>query len=636
MKNKRVLIAETSKTISRILAEALKEAGYSIKECTDGIEALKLHYKENYDIILASSLLPNIDGFNLCRIVKGTRKLSKTVFIICTPSIVNESKFWADAAQSDGLYEPSPENIHYLLTLIDKGLARTAEIKDETTDNPYRKSKETNDKELNDTALIKLVTEAFGEDFFKLNLIKNAFNAENYIWDIDSLLIHISSTISGIYAYDALGIIINDETLIEYYDYSDSLTKNDVDDFKKICRSDFTSRISSRKEFNWKTSITIENIIETLSDDNIKLKNYEFFPIDPSKKLPITLHISTSDSRPIDMTTQKRIDFFVETYSIVIEKAIVFRKIEGSERKIRLAFSRFLPTKVINSIVQGDKTVTSAIGEQRKVAILMADIRNFTALTEQNEPEAVITFLNNYFTKMGNIIKKHGGTIDKFMGDEIMALFGVPESFKYNADRAANAAVEMIEEVKNMDTHLLKFPEGQKFEIGIGIHYGEPISGTIGSEDKKEYTVIGDDVNIASRVQNLTKLYGTPILITGQVRRDIEEAEKDKDLGKYLLEKTSFKTRYLDNVKVKGKSIPVEIFEIMGTDNNYSENFLMNYSKGLYQYLMGNFYGAQDYLRIAKILMPKDKATKVLLERCKEFARSKPKDWDGAITLTNK
>ena len=94
-----------------------------------------------------------------------------------------------------------------------------------------------------------------------------------------------------------------------------------------------------------------------------------------------------------------------------------------------------MPPKVIESIVEGDTSITSSIGEQRKVAILMADIRGFTEITEVNDPEKVVTFLNQYFSLMGNIIKKHGGTIDKFMGDAIMALFGVPESYKYNGDR---------------------------------------------------------------------------------------------------------------------------------------------------------------------------------------------------------
>ena len=237
---------------------------------------------------------------------------------------------------------------------------------------------------------------------------------------------------------------------------------------------------------------------------------------------------------------------------------------------------------------------------------------------------------------MGNSIKKHGGTIDKFMGDEIMALFGVPESYKYNGYRAANAALEMMQEIEKLDISMLNIPDGCDFKVGIGIHYGLPISGTIGSEDKKEYTVIGDDVNIASRIEDLTKLYGASILITDAVKKDIEAAESDMEFGRYLTKHMEHHLRYLDNVKVKGKFIPVEIFELYSDAEKYSDNFTENFSKGLYQYLMGNFNGAQDYLRIAKVLSPKDRATKVLLERCKRFIKDKPANWDGAITLTSK
>ena len=323
-------------------------------------------------------------------------------------------------------------------------------------------------------------------------------------------------------------------------------------------------------------------------------------------------------------------------YSPVFEKIITYNKSISTEHKIRNAFSRFLPPKVIESIVEGDTSITSSIGEQRKVAILMADIRGFTEITEVNDPEKVVTFLNQYFSLMGNIIKKHGGTIDKFMGDAIMALFGVPESYKYNGYRAANAAAEMIREIEKMDTSFLTIPDNCPFHVGIGIHYGLPIAGTIGSEDKKEYTVIGDDVSLSSRIQDLTKLYGTSILITDAVKKDIEDAETDIEFGRYLAKHEHYNLRYLDNVKVKGKSIPVQIFELYSNDDIYSNNFIENFSKGLYQYLAGNFNGAQDYLRIAKVLAPKDKATIVLLERCKKFIKARPQNWDGAVTLTTK
>ena len=236
---------------------------------------------------------------------------------------------------------------------------------------------------------------------------------------------------------------------------------------------------------------------------------------------------------------------------------------------------------------------------------------------------------------MGKIIIKHGGTIDKFMGDAIMALFGAPESYIYNGNRAANAALEMTEAIKEIDTSLLNL-DGNSFKVGIGINYGSPIAGTIGSEEKKEYTVIGDDVNIASRVESLTKLYGTEILITESVKKDIDsvlEAEKEKTLLKTEEASIPHLIRHIDNVKVKGKSKAVKLYEINTNVNKYSDFFLENYQKGLNQYEMGNFKTAEEYFQKAYSENSCDNAASVMLKRCKEFLLQKPANWDGAISL---
>ena len=491
-------------------------------------------------------------------------------------------------------------------------------------------------KEIDEAEIIQIITTTFSGELSELYMIREAFNTENYVWDLEHLLSQLARSISNIYNYDVLGIIVNEDRVDEYYDRSDSILKNDFQDFRTICQTDFAKRISSRTDYNWINSNYSESVIEQFNPKKEKLKNYNIFPVDSSKKYPFTIHVATTASNAMNTMTQKRLDFLTDIYSPVFEKIITYNKSISTEHKIRNAFSRFLPPKVIESIVEGDTSITSSIGEQRKVAILMADIRGFTEITEVNDPEKVVTFLNQYFSLMGNIIKKHGGTIDKFMGDAIMALFGVPESYKYNGYRAANAAAEMIREIEKMDTSFLTIPDNCPFHVGIGIHYGLPIAGTIGSEDKKEYTVIGDDVNLSSRIQDLTKLYGTSILITDAVKKDIEDAETDIEFGRYLAKHEHYNLRYLDNVKVKGKSIPVQIFELYSNDDIYSNNFIENFSKGLYQYLAGNFNGAQDYLRIAKVLAPKDKATIVLLERCKKFIKARPQNWDGAVTLTTK
>lgn len=633
MTNK-ILIAHESKLIRTLMKEGFKDSDYEILETDNGTDAIKILFDQFPFCIFASEDLSPISGADLCHIIKNRREFKKILIILTASESNRESNFWAENCRSDGFFIPSEESIKHIAQFMELKRAELNKVPVEilSRDEPQK---------LTDEDVIKYVASSFSKELFELYTIRSAFNAENYIWDLEPLLMYMAKALGSIYNYDALGIIINDNPFMEYYDIVDSLSKADYDDFQKICRSDFATRISKIKEYNWNKSIVLKNTIESINTDEKpdrkKLKNYEIFPANEMNKFPLTIHIGSCTEGKLSNKTRNRLNFFLETYSPVVEKVLAFQKGEYRERKMRTAFSRFLPEKVIDRIIEGDSFEATNAGEQRKVAILMADIRGFTAITEQNEPDKIINFLNNYFTRMGKIIEKHGGTIDKFMGDEIMAIFGVPESYKYNAERAANAALEMIEELKEIDTSELKMPENiSSLRIGIGIHYGLPIAGTIGSEDKKEYTVIGDDVNLASRIEDLTKLYDLPILISGAVKMDIEAAAQDTANSFYIRNLIPRTMRYIDNVKVKGKSIPVELYELTSDLKKYSVNFSENYSKGLYQYMKGNFNGAQDYLRIAKILNKTDVPTQVLLDRCIQFEKEKPADWDGAITLKSK
>lgn len=633
MTNK-ILIAHESKLMRTLMKEGLKESGYEVIETDNGSDALKIIFEHHPFCVFASEDLAQISGSDLCHVIKNKKKLKKTIIILTASESNRESNFWAENCGSDGYFVATEEFIKNITEIINQ---KKKDLEKKTVDTAH----EEESKIIDDKDVIKYVADSFSKELFELYTIRTAFNAENYIWDLEPLLMFMAKALGSICNYDALGIIINNNPFMEYYDIVDSLSKADYDDFKKICRSDFTTRISNIKEYNWNKSIVYKNTIESIDPESEiehkKLQNYEIFPANEVDKFPLTIHIGRCTEGKFSNKTRSRLNFFLETYSPVVEKVLAFKKREHTERKMRVAFSRFLPEKVIDRIISGDSFETTNTGEQRKVAILMADIRDFTAITEQNEADRIITFLNDYFTRMGKIIEKHGGTIDKFMGDEIMAIFGVPESYKYNAERAANAALEMLEELKNIDTSCLKMPEKiNSIKVGIGIHYGLPIAGTIGSEDKKEYTVIGDDVNLSSRIEELTKLYDIPILISGAVKMDIEAAAQDPANSYYIRTIIPRTMRYIDNVKVKGKSIPVEIYELTSDLNKYTINFSENYSKGLYQYMKGNFSGAQDYLRIAKILNKTDIPTQVLLERCRKFEKETPPDWDGAITLTSK
>ena len=220
---------------------------------------------------------------------------------------------------------------------------------------------------------------------------------------------------------------------------------------------------------------------------------------------------------------------------------------------------------------------------------------------------------------MVNIVKKYGGTVDKFIGDAIMVLFGAPISYNDNAQRAVQAAIEMYSQLDQISTGNMKFPEGIKLDIGIGIHYGDVIVGNIGSIDKTSYTVIGDTVNLASRLEGLTKLYGAKVIISEAVRQELSE---------------EMNVLLLDSVKVKGKKESVHIYR--ADEKALPQEFTEAYSKGFKSYSEGAFAIAKPYFEKALEIIPNDKAAMLLLGRCNEFIENKPENWDGAVALTSK
>lgn len=623
MNNKKILVAFNSPTVREILVSHLREGNYDVIEAEDGVTALEAVMEQEPDCVLIYTELPVIQGYAISRIIKNTPALSSTAVILCSTDDTSVHHFWGTNSKCDGFYVPNSSNIHILYNLINKAIEKNAGNKKLSSIQKEKKN------------LYEIITSAYDMELFDLYIIKNAYQTSNYVFSIDDILEMMAKTLSGIYNYDALGIIINRHNLVEYYDHSDCLTQADFNDFRRVCQSDFEKRNSTRQKINWKNSVYTENIIESFSEKNEKLKSYEFFPPEEEASFPLTVHLASCHNNAFNSRTISRLNYFTQVYGILIEKALLFQNAIEAEKKMKEAFARFIPKKIIDDIITDSSSERVSIGEKRKVAILIADIRNFTKLSESNEPEKVVEFLNSYFSHMGAIIKKYGGTIDKFMGDAIMALFGAPESYTYNASRAANAALEMIKELDKIDSGLLKIPEGDRIHIGIGIHYGKPIVGAIGSEEKKDYTVIGDDVNLASRVESLTKYYGTSIIITDEVRRDIEASMKDSSAApeEQILPHI---IRHLDNVRVKGKSKATHIYELNGDRQKYDREFMNNYEKALHQYFQKNFHTASEYFLKAQNTNPMDKACFVMIERCHAYQKELPYDWDGAYTLSSK
>ncbi len=215
---------------------------------------------------------------------------------------------------------------------------------------------------------------------------------------------------------------------------------------------------------------------------------------------------------------------------------------------IRQKFAKKVSPQVAKELIQSGKNAFST--RQREVSIFFSDIRNFTTISEQfGSASALVEYLNSYMSPMSEVIIRRKGTIDKYIGDAIMAYWNAPLSIEDHADQAVQSAIEQLEllETINRDLREKNLP---KIEIGIGIHSGEAIVGEMGSEGRSDYTVIGDSVNLASRIEGLCKKYGAKILIS--------EATKDRL-------KQSYQIHEVDRVQVKGKEEFVTIYEVLGT-----------------------------------------------------------------------
>ncbi len=214
---------------------------------------------------------------------------------------------------------------------------------------------------------------------------------------------------------------------------------------------------------------------------------------------------------------------------------------------IKDAFRRYVSKQVAEEILrEPGKYMSGLKGEKRKVAVLFADVRGFTPMTERLPPEEVVAMLNQYLGKMTDVVFRHQGTLDKFIGDCLMAVFGAPVDLKDSVKRAVLTSVEIQQEVDKMN--LKRLEQGKEpIYIGIGVNLGTAIAGNIGSQERMDYTVIGDSVNLASRLQSYANENNVPIIIS----EDVYEATKDMIIAEEL-----------PLIKIRGKAQPVKAYQL--------------------------------------------------------------------------
>jgi len=294
---------------------------------------------------------------------------------------------------------------------------------------------------------------------------------------------------------------------------------------------------------------------------------------------------------------------------------VLHRALDAREKaRITQTFGLYVSPSVVQEIIRRPEAVRLG-GEKRVLSVLFSDVRGFTAVSEVMEPEALVSILNVLLTAMTRVIFQHGGVVDKFIGDAVMALFGAPLPTSDHALKGCLAALAMQEALRPLREQWLK--EGKpRIEMGVGVNTGTMTLGNMGSDQRFDYTVIGDSVNLASRLEGLNKQYGTGIIIS---EATLQAA------GDGLV------ARELDRVRVKGKKDPVRIFELLGRKGDVQalEPLISRFSEGLRNYRERCFNEAREIFQ--SILKDhEDGPSKLYIERCTNFITAPPPpEWDG-------
>jgi adenylate cyclase len=352
----------------------------------------------------------------------------------------------------------------------------------------------------------------------------------------------------------------------------------------------------------------LQEIVNTM-DDIIKMN-------DLSNRVPVRYNDEIGE---LAFTFNNMLEELEGAYTQIKEYAYQAVLSQKKEERIKVMFQKYVPQDVVDEIVHNpDKAL---IGKKANVTILFSDIRSFTTISESMPPDELVKSLNSYFTSMVNIIYNRKGVIDKYIGDAIMAIFGAPKEYGDDVQQAVLSGLEMIEALDDFNRDQKK--KGYNgFNIGVGINYGPCTVGNIGTTQKMDYTVIGDAVNLASRLEGLTKEYEVPVIISERTRKAVEGY---------------FYFRLLGRVRVQGKLKPVSIYEPSRKLTSRQKNGWKIYDSGMNFFLDQAWDKSEENFIKAMEYLGNDPLCRHYLEKIAEFREIPPEDnWDGTVTMTHK
>jgi class 3 adenylate cyclase/CheY-like chemotaxis protein len=612
----KILVVDDSDLIAGVLTEHFSEGGYEVVRASNGLEGVLAAYKEIPDLIVSDVEMPRLQGYQLSRLLKSKRGVRDIPIIMHTSLSDDKDRFWAMSSGVDAFITKDFDNLEKITVKVEELLKKAKPLN--------RKLIEEDAASINEITAMEILGNLFDRELFRSTILNELAGVEKYIGSLSLSSLEVLRLLTKI-CDSHVGVILLSygKQGLAYILPSEKVYKGEVKDFFGIALADFKEKSgTSPEEINSVTfGIEGREDYEKIRIDKKRLSSYISFPLKGKGESVIgTLHIGNLSNNYFSEIITESIAVFAHGAGLVLENAVLFNRINEMEKKIRNVFSKFVPPEIIKELLEQKEGETEMkVGEKRNVAILFSDIRSFTVISENNSAEAIVSFLNSYFQQMVSIIKSCGGVIDKFIGDAILAIFGAPISYEDNAERAVRAAVGMINKMAEIETgHLVLPPTG--FKTGIGIHEGSVIVGNIGSQDKFDYTVIGDNVNLASRLEGLTKHYHSAIIVSETVSRKIGDM---------------FVLREVDTVKVKGKEEPTTLFSVETESQGLlCEEAMEAYKKGLQMYKMGNWNTAVEYFRKTLKNHPEDYLAQFYIERSTRFkTEPPPENWGGAVSL---
>jgi adenylate cyclase len=304
---------------------------------------------------------------------------------------------------------------------------------------------------------------------------------------------------------------------------------------------------------------------------------------------------------------------------------------EKTKRELKGTFEKYVSPSIVAEVLADPSNIELG-GKKVEMTVMFSDVRGFTTISEKLDPRELSNLLNSYLTPMTDLVFKNKGTLDKYMGDAIMAFWGAPIQFADHAHHACRCALAMLVKLKELqaDYRAKGLPE---IDIGIGLNTGDMSVGNMGSDTVRSYTVMGDAVNLGSRLEGINKQYGTRIIISEFTRDAIKDG---------------FVTREIDWVKVKGKNEPVRIFELIAEVGGASHGIgremsrdvteaLPHFNLGFALYHQRNFAEAAVAFNEALKAKPDDTCSQLYIERCEDYLKEPPEpDWDGVFTMKTK